>query len=921
MLALNPGETFAGCRIVDICGHGGFGTVYLAENAVGRRIAVKIVNAVDQEAELQGIRLYMENAPDSPYLLPILHVGIERGELYYLMDAADPIDPASPVYLADTLGRRLKLRGRLTPDEALKIAHKLALAVEALHRAQLIHRDIKPDNVIFVNGEPQLSDPGLLRPAECSATLAGTLGFLPPEVLSGAQERNGMAGDLYALGKVFYCMFTGENPGHYPYLPRDLGASTCRKLLPILLKVCSDNPRKRFADITEFRRALPEKLPGPGPLERLGEKIRMWKLMHSTMYHTIIAAALALLLLGAWGAWQFHRFRREQAELQASLRRETAELTAHLNEGGAWLELQLERVLGIPEAQALLRTSRKLPQDPAAALEHCRRIRSELRQAALACAETAKRAPDMLKRSGYIRELLGSPLGGFLTKAERRKLAQELRDDEMGHPSAKSQWTPRPGRTYSPNSSRIFEFAYIPPGDFISPRTRKRCRIDYPMWVGTTEMSGLQFSQILKYTPAGNHAPDSPVTRIVFNDLMHACRQAKEFFELIGTPLPRGYVVRPLSEEEWEYCALSGMRDGIRTAAPGGANRFGLFNIYDGVREIVLTDDRKCAGAYVVRGGGDGSSPEKALAARDEIAFYQSFMPNTGARLAIAPGDDRLFEREFRSSEICHFTIGGIHYEFFGQLSANIPIEDAAELCTLLGGRLAVLDNEAVLARLRRTASPVFRYPVLSGAIFRDGAWRWQSSGEALKDPPRPPGKDESLMMENGRFRLHQLKSALGFVCEWNENEWRRRSARGSSGAIPRTTANNVHIRAVFEIAGTRYVLIRTPVLYPHLARRFAELLGGRLAEPESPELRREIAAAMGKHAAHPAFVGGIWKYGAYQWLGSGHPIRGPLPLAGIIADNARSLAAPAIMNGDLCAAQMTTQFLVEFPTRSASRR
>ena len=126
---------------------------------------------------------------------------------------------------------------------------------------------------------------------------------------------------------------------------------------------------------------------------------------------------------------------------------------------------------------------------------------------------------------------------------------------------------------------------------------------------------------------------------------------------------------------------------------------------------------------------------------------------------------------------------------------------------------------------------------------------------------------------------------------------------------------------AAFEIDGTRYALIHTGLLYPHLSRRFAGILGGRLAEPESPELRRKIAAAMGKYAAEPTFVGGIWKFGTYQWLGSGNPIAGYLPLAGTNIDNASSLAAPALMNGELCAAQMTKQFLMEFPVRPASRR
>ena len=541
------------------------------------------------------------------------------------------------------------------------------------------------------------------------------------------------------------------------------------------------------------------------------------------------------------------------------------------------------------------------------------RIRDNLRRAALARAGTAKNVPDALKRSGYLRELLDSPLGGFLSPEDHRRLAEELAADESKNLNLKARWTPHPGKTYSPDPSHMFEFRYIPPGDFISPRTGKRLRIDYPMWVGATEMSVRQFSRILQYTPAGNPDPTRPVTGLVFNDLLYACwRAGKKTFAVLGPPLPPGYVIRPLTEEEWEYCALSGMRDVPTHIQRGKANRFGLYNMGDSLREVVLTDDRTHAGAYVVRGGDDKTPPDKALTARTEIAFYQSFMRNTGARLAVAPGDDRLFEREFRSSETCHFAINGRHYEFFGNLNACFSPGNTAELCALLGGRLAVLEDEAVLERLRRTASPVFRYPILAGASFKDGVWRWDSSGKAMRRQPPPPEKGKLLMMENGKFRLWQLKHGLGFVCEWNESEWRDRPS-------PREGAKNV--LAVFEIDGTRYALIHTGVLYPHLSRRCAEILGGRLAEPESPGLRRKIAQALGRYATEPTLVGGIWKFGTYQWLGSGHPIAGPLPLAGTNIDNALSLAAPALMNDSLCATQMTKQFLMEFPARPASRR
>ena len=127
MLELKIGEFFAGCRILCICGTGGFGTVYLAENAAGRRVALKIVSSANQEKELRGIRLYMDSAAQSPYLLSIHHVGIERGELFYIMEAADPLAADSAVYIADTLGMRLKSRGRIDPGEALEIVRESGL--------------------------------------------------------------------------------------------------------------------------------------------------------------------------------------------------------------------------------------------------------------------------------------------------------------------------------------------------------------------------------------------------------------------------------------------------------------------------------------------------------------------------------------------------------------------------------------------------------------------------------------------------------------------------------------------------------------------------------------------------------------------------------------------------------------------------
>lgn len=925
MIDLRPGENFAGCRIVSVCGHGGFGTVYLAENAVGQRVAVKIVNAPDKEAELRGIRLFMELSPRSPYLMPILHVGIERNELFYLMAAADPVERSSPVYVADTLGRRLKLRGRLEPAEALEIVRKLAQAVEALHAAELIHRDIKPDNIVFVGGEPMLLDPGLLRPAECSATLAGTLGFLPPELLSGDVETNGKAGDVYALGKVLYCAFTGENPGRFPHLPRDLGAATCRALLPVLMHACDEKPKKRYADIGEFRRALPDELPGPGVLERFGEKFRLWRLMHGVLWRSVLAAAVLLLIAGAGAAWRMERARVETAALRTAAKNAEKELHERIASGGGPLELQLRREWGDGAAAEFLAACRRIPEESHGKLRFCREAEGRLQRAARERLAAAKRVPDALKRSGELREFLASPLGGMLDQPEMRRLKAELAADERKNGLVRA-WSPSPGKVYHPDSSRMFEFAYVPPGDFISTRSGKVVRIDYPMWVGVTELSVRQFSRLVKYIPTGNRELDMPVTRIVFNDLLFACRNAGELFLMLGE-LPPGYVVRPLTEDEWEYCALAGMRTTpaaasssdlpgekrLRRPAAGGANAFGLYDMADNVREIVLSGERSHAGSYVVRGGSwNSASDARLIAKRSEVAFYQSFMPDTGTRLAIAPGTPEQLDGEFRSAEVCHFVANGRHYEFFGHLCASFSPEDAAEICALLGGRPAALDSPEVLKRLCDTASPVFRYPVLAGAEFRDGAWRW-SDGSPLRDRLSPPAKGEILIMENGRFAKSKMTRALGFVCEWSEAEWRRR-------ALPDSPECRARVLTEFELDGVKYVLVRVGG-YPHLARRFAELLGGRLAEPASPELRRRITEKLGVHAESPVMLGGIWKFGRHHWLGSGKRIEETLPLEGQAVDNARSLAVPALMRGRLCAVQQAERILLEFPAPAGPRR
>ena len=94
-------------------------------------------------------------------------------------------------------------------------------ALDFIHRRGMTHRDIKPQNIIFVNGQPKLADLGLIteiRPADQIKTLVGTPGYMPP-----SPERPGtVAADIYALGMVLYVLCTGRAPTLFPELATTL---------------------------------------------------------------------------------------------------------------------------------------------------------------------------------------------------------------------------------------------------------------------------------------------------------------------------------------------------------------------------------------------------------------------------------------------------------------------------------------------------------------------------------------------------------------------------------------------------------------------------------------------------------------------------------------------------------------------------
>src|SRR6188474_2497725 len=201
-------------------GRGGMGVVYRArDERLHRRVAVKVLPpelAFQKEIRERFTREAQTAARLShPHIVPIHDVGEGSGVVYFIMGLVE----------GESLGGRLKRRGKLPVDEARRIMSEAADALSAAHALSVIHRDIKPDNILLegTRGRVMVTDFGIAKALSSTsgATLTGvgvaigTPSFMSPEQAAGEREIDGRS-DLYSLGIVAYQMLTGELPFNAP---------------------------------------------------------------------------------------------------------------------------------------------------------------------------------------------------------------------------------------------------------------------------------------------------------------------------------------------------------------------------------------------------------------------------------------------------------------------------------------------------------------------------------------------------------------------------------------------------------------------------------------------------------------------------------------------------------------------------------
>ena len=289
---------------IGFCGEGAFGKVLLANDQLGRLLVLKIVDKAKLGSgwirEFNGLRFYCQNIHDHSHLIAIHHVEDYGDYFCYTMEAADNIykdEKGQEFYKPDTLENRIVKKQSFTPEELLEIAEDLLAGLKVMHEAGLIHRDVKPANVIFIDGHAKLGDMGLVTNPTETHSFAGTPGFLPPELIAQLDDKttNDAAGDLYALGKVIYCMLTGLSAKSFPEIPHSLVKSPfARRLNQFLLVACGENRMKRYRTVESFQKALKKVHPSSKDLP-LGGYAR-W----------MLCGAVALLVLLAASVWMFH---------------------------------------------------------------------------------------------------------------------------------------------------------------------------------------------------------------------------------------------------------------------------------------------------------------------------------------------------------------------------------------------------------------------------------------------------------------------------------------------------------------------------------------------------------------------------------------------------------------------------------------
>jgi serine/threonine protein kinase/Tfp pilus assembly protein PilF len=318
-------------ELLEEVGRGGQGVMFRArQKSLNRTVALKVISLGQwaSQAHLKRFRRDAEAAAslDHPSIVPIYEVGERQGSCYFSMKFVE----------GGQLDEVVK-REPMPIRRAVELIAKLARTVHYAHEHGILHRDIKPGNILLdQNGEPHLTDFGLARLLETESTITrtlevmGTPSYMAPEQAAGETTKLNKATDIYGLGAVFYQLLTGHPPfaggtswetirlllDTEPRQPRLWNRKISRDLSTICLKCLEKDPQRRYSsalalaeDLEHWLKHEPIRAKRSGFLRHVGKWGR-----REPAIAALIASLIALAAAIGWNVWKSELISRPETK-------------------------------------------------------------------------------------------------------------------------------------------------------------------------------------------------------------------------------------------------------------------------------------------------------------------------------------------------------------------------------------------------------------------------------------------------------------------------------------------------------------------------------------------------------------------------------------------------------------------------------